>query len=769
MRRLEPPPTWQRFQHEPSMSGPDILFVFPPHQRGAEASRFHPYMGTASLQACLQEAGLAGEQFMLGGDATVEEAAIAIVSVEPGMVGFTCYDTNYPLVRQLAIALRKRSPAVTIVVGGPTPTTSDAFVMEDCAAIDACFRGEAEISLVQALTLPREHWIRIPGITYRAGADLVRTGRAEPITSGTVGRELDILPSPFVSGVVTDRWPVLSVRTSRGCPFACTYCSFAEVATRGLRRHSVERVLSDLRIVERLVRRRTSADGTTPLVPIEDDCFNADPRRAKELCRAIRREGIRVRLWADLRAPLADRELLALMADAGFSSVNFGLESAAPHVLKAVCKARDRGARGRGLKLEEAFLGHVRQAIQWAREVGLQAQVSIIQGLPGERAEDAEETMRLVESLDLDEYAHNELAIFPGTQLYAERREYGLDAVPSATGLPLQTTHAYDLNCVDLGPRSDAYWEGTKLSFEAAAVLFGLMEPLGTTLPSRLIVVPRVDSWSDADLAWLGSVTPINGAIVGRHDQSPSETAQASFLEAMSRGGVPARPFYYLCRDSHGNGHDTTEPSTTGCRLHHLSLYKPSHRVAPRFVHVPLEHLSAQETSRIPHEQLIVRLAGEPARDCEIAAEMSRATLTALLVERQAFVEDGCKWDTAPCPAASVRRLILTGDRRVHTCGSGPAVAEIGTDLAVIRERLQALADAVRRRRGCGTCSVDGWCACCPWPAPFSEEQYCELQRRQVVGAAVASAHLQVRKRWLPTRPMLTPRPSASPRATPAQ
>jgi radical SAM superfamily enzyme YgiQ (UPF0313 family) len=752
------------------MSGPDILFVFPPHQRGAEGSRFQPYLGTASLQACLQDVGLSGGQFMLDGGVTVDEAALAMLSVEARTVGFTCYDTNYPLVRQLAAALRRRAPALPIVMGGPTATTSDTFVMEDCSAIDACFRGESEVSLVQALTHPREQWSRIPGITYRAGPDLVRTGRASPITSGIAGRELDILPSPFVSGVITDRWPVLSVRTSRGCPFSCTYCAFAEVSTRGLRRHSVDRVLADLRVVERMARRRISADGRAPLVQIEDDCFNADPRRAKELCRAISREGIRLRLWADLRAPLADRELLAVMADAGFVSVNFGLESAAPHVLKAVCKARGREARGQGFGPEEAFLTQVRQAIRWAKEVGLQVEVSVIQGLPGERPQDAEKTMQLVESLDLDEYAHNEITIFPGTQLYAERREYGLDAVPSATGLPLETTRAYDLSSVGLGSRSDAYWEGTRLSFDAAAVLFGLAEPLGSPLPARVIVVPPVDGWSDDDLAWLGRITPLNGAVVGDDDRYGSEGARGSFLAAMSRGGVPARPFYYLCREPAGNGnaHGPTEPLPGACRLYHRSVYKPSHRIAPRFVPVALQDLAAHDRSRVPHEQLLVRFAGAPAGDCRLAADVTRASLTALLVDRQAFVENGCKWDTASCPAAGLRRLVVTEDRSVRTCSCGPAVGEVGTDLAVIGDRQRALQEEVRRRRQCAVCSVDGWCACCPWPAPFSEEQYCELQRAQVLGAAVTSAHLQVRKPWRSARPMLSPRRPRAPGRTTA-
>src|SRR5438552_1661288 len=82
----------------------------------------------------------------LGDQALVE----ALVQRRPWMVGFTCYVWNIERTLWIARELKRRQPAVRIVLGGPEITADNAWVLEtpdyDFAAI-----GEGEQTFAQLL------------------------------------------------------------------------------------------------------------------------------------------------------------------------------------------------------------------------------------------------------------------------------------------------------------------------------------------------------------------------------------------------------------------------------------------------------------------------------------------------------------------------------------------------------------------------------------------------------------------------------------------
>ena len=67
-------------------------------------------------------------------------------------------------------------------------------------------------------------------------------------------------------------------------------------------------------------------------------------------------------------------ESLQLLADAGFTRVSFGMQSAVPHVLKVLDRTHTPS--------------RVPQVVQWAREAGLAVSLDLIYGTPGESLED---------------------------------------------------------------------------------------------------------------------------------------------------------------------------------------------------------------------------------------------------------------------------------------------------------------------------------------------------------------------------------------------
>jgi hypothetical protein len=110
-----------------------------------------------------------------------------------------------------------------------------------------------------------------------------------------------------------------------------------------------------------------------------------------------------------------DRELLALMRDAGCFCVAFGVESGSQRIIDE--------SVGKRIRIEQ-----VREVVSWCRELGLQYNPFMILSHPGETEDDAHRTMRFIREWQSDG-APVSLAImhiYPGTRIETIAREKGI-------------------------------------------------------------------------------------------------------------------------------------------------------------------------------------------------------------------------------------------------------------------------------------------------------------------------------------------------------
>lgn len=96
------------------------------------------------------------------------------------------------------------------------------------------------------------------------------------------------------------------------------------------------------------------------------------------------------------------------LADAGFTRISFGMQSAVPHVLKVL----DRTHRPE----------RVPQAVAWARAAGLKVSVDLIYGTPGESLTDWRTSVEAALSYEPDHISAYALIIEDGTKLAAQIR-----------------------------------------------------------------------------------------------------------------------------------------------------------------------------------------------------------------------------------------------------------------------------------------------------------------------------------------------------------
>ncbi|MBO9704964.1 MAG: coproporphyrinogen III oxidase [Arthrobacter sp.] len=101
-------------------------------------------------------------------------------------------------------------------------------------------------------------------------------------------------------------------------------------------------------------------------------------------------------------------ESLARLAEAGFTRVSFGMQSAVPHVLKTL----DRVHRPE----------RVPQVVEWARAAGLNVSLDLIYGTPGESLADWERSLDAALACEPDHLSAYALIIEDGTKLAAQIR-----------------------------------------------------------------------------------------------------------------------------------------------------------------------------------------------------------------------------------------------------------------------------------------------------------------------------------------------------------
>jgi oxygen-independent coproporphyrinogen-3 oxidase len=102
------------------------------------------------------------------------------------------------------------------------------------------------------------------------------------------------------------------------------------------------------------------------------------------------------------------RESLAVLADAGFTRVSFGMQSAVPHVLRTLDRTHDPARVG--------------DAVAAARAAGLGVSLDLIYGTPGESVEDWRASLEAVLALEPDHVSAYSLIVEPGTRMGAQVR-----------------------------------------------------------------------------------------------------------------------------------------------------------------------------------------------------------------------------------------------------------------------------------------------------------------------------------------------------------
>lgn len=296
--------------------------------------------------------------------------------VEADLVGITAMTSLAPRAYQIADAFRAQG--VKVVLGGIHPT---AVPEEAIQHADAVVIGEAEATWPQLI---KDFLASRLQPFYRPARYPSLEGLC-PARRQLLNRSRYLLPS--------------TLYTTRGCPFACSFCSVTTFFGHTYRFRPVEEVIKEISTL------------SNKLVAFVDDNIIGNLRYARQLFQALVPHQITWFSQGSLNIA-KHPDLLDLARESGCIGLFIGFESLSPATLKEMHKKQNQ--------VEE-----YEQAIATIHQHGLSVEGAFVFGFDQDDEGVFERTVNFARRNKLEAAQFAILTPYPGTPLYAEMEKQG--------------------------------------------------------------------------------------------------------------------------------------------------------------------------------------------------------------------------------------------------------------------------------------------------------------------------------------------------------
>ena len=239
----------------------------------------------------------------------------------------------------------------------------------------------------------------IQGLVYRRGDHIVSNPR-DPGESASL--EPAERPADLVEYYLRHS-SMLNISTQRGCSLPCCFCTYPLIEGRENRRRDPDAVAEELATIQRHGAKH---------VFIADAVFNLNNDHVTGICEAILRRGVKLTWSCFLRPKNLSAELMALMAQAGLTHIEFGADSFCDEVLVEYGKT--------------FTFADILRSTELARAAHVHYSHFVICGGPGETLATLEtgfaNSQRLTGAII---FAFAGMRIYPGTDLFERAQHEG--------------------------------------------------------------------------------------------------------------------------------------------------------------------------------------------------------------------------------------------------------------------------------------------------------------------------------------------------------
>ncbi len=385
-----------------------VLFIYPNIDCPAGANH-----GLVSLSAVLK-AGGHETRLIYACDAiepvpSPEEIAAVVRDWKPGLLAFSVMTQQYPWACETARHLREAFPSIPQVVGGVHITMIPDEVCED-RVFDYYCAGEGEYALLDLVNRLEkgEDTASVPNMRmWRDGKKIANAVLPFPDMEKLPPLDYELFD---MDKLLNAKKGWLSVLTSRGCPYKCTYCFNKEIVDlyraegaakspkEFLRKFPIPRIMDEIAGL----RRKHPQIST---VIFDDDLFTLDKPYVLKFCEAYKRQHGDLPFVVNAHVQVFDDEMACALREAGCMIVKYGLESGSNRVRREVL--------WRYMKNEQ-----IQESFGSAHRYDLHTSAFVMIGLPTETRAEILETLQLCADVKMGRFRWAVFFPFVGTAAF---------------------------------------------------------------------------------------------------------------------------------------------------------------------------------------------------------------------------------------------------------------------------------------------------------------------------------------------------------------
>lgn len=326
-----------------------------------------------------------------------------IIGFSPDIIGISCMTHNYYNALKVAESL-KDDMSIPIIFGGPHPTIMSEDVLKN-KFVDFVIMGEGEETFsnicynLENNNLDKDkRFYNIDGLCFKDHDDKIIVQHRNNFI-----KDLDTIPFPARHLLDLDKYTLVddyknkmvTIMSSRGCPYGCTYC-YKGLFGRIYRQRSPDNIIEEIK--------QCINDFNYRSFYFIDDLFTLNAERVDQFTNKIKEEGLDIRWQCLARVNTASRQMFRQMKETGCYKIHFGIESGSQQILNKVKK---------GIKTEQ-----IKSAVGYAKDVGIKTKGYFMLGMPGDTIETMQSTLDLAKELQLNDVMFSITTPFPGTELW---------------------------------------------------------------------------------------------------------------------------------------------------------------------------------------------------------------------------------------------------------------------------------------------------------------------------------------------------------------
>ena len=283
------------------------------------------------------------------------------------LVAITCRTATAP--RTYEISDKFRSRGVPVIIGGYHPTALPAETKQHC---DSVVIGEAEISFSKIIKDTQKDKLK----PYY---------QSEPV-------DPKLIP-PARRDIIDYYLSYAAIEATRGCPVNCDFCFVYKVKGKVHRKRPIENVIDEIKTIKQ------------KNIFFFDASLTTDPNYTKTLFKKMKGLNKHFTCYGNVNVLAKDNEFLKLASEAGCVSWCIGFEALSQDIINSIGKTTNK-------------IKDYQSAVNKIKDYNMNITGSFIFGFDDQNIDTFEETMNMLNNLDIDVACFNILTPFPGTKLF---------------------------------------------------------------------------------------------------------------------------------------------------------------------------------------------------------------------------------------------------------------------------------------------------------------------------------------------------------------